>query len=69
MAPIRLGDLRRGVLRLLGELADLLGHPHGEAPACFAARAASIAAFKARRLVCSAMPVMVLDDRADPSLT
>ena len=36
---------------------------------CSPARAASIAAFSASRLVCSAMPVIVSDDPADPLAT
>ena len=52
------GDLLGRALGLLGELADLLGD-HGEPLPCSPARAASIAALSASRLVCSAIPVMV----------
>ena len=47
-----------GALGLLGELADLVGDDREAAP-CSPARAASIAAFSASRLVCSAIPVIV----------
>nr|BFE80312.1 hypothetical protein GCM10020093_029130 [Planobispora longispora] len=57
--PDPAGDVLGGLGRLLGQVLDL-GGDHGEALAGVAARAASMVAFRASRLVCSAMLLIVL---------